>query len=147
MGFQYKFEKILAVKENEKDKAIGDYHESVVKFEEVATKLYNVLKQKEDIIAEQEQQIQTGLNIIQIQQLQRFLETLEQSINYWQEKVANARHHMEVKEKILLEKNIEVKKYEKMKQKAKLTFHQIAKVEENKLMDEISIQQFMNRGN
>lgn len=147
MGFKYKLEKILTIKENEKDKAIGEYNEAVLKFEEVATKLYDVLKQKEDIIAEQELQIQTGLNIIKIQQLQRFLLILEQSIKHWQEQVAKARQHMNVKEKVLLEKNIEVKKFEKMKEKAKISYLQIENDEEKKFMDEISIQQYMNRRN
>lgn len=147
MGFKYKLEKILSIKENEKDKAIGEYNVAVQKFEEVATKLFEVLKQKENIIAEQELQIQTGLNILKIQQLQRFLLILEQSINYWQEQVANARQYMNMKEKVLLEKNIEVKKYEKMKENAQIYYHQLAKAEENKIMDEISIQQYMNRGN
>lgn len=146
MVFQYKFAKLLSIKENEKDIVLEEYNEAVNKFEKAATKLYDLLKQKEDLQAQQSLQFQTGLNIGQIQDLARFLLMLEKSIDQWQLQVAKARKFMELKQQHLLEKNIEVKKYEKIKEKAWIAYNQLEKAEENKLMDEISIQQYMNRG-
>lgn len=147
MGFKYKFEKLLTIKENEKDKVIGEYNVAVHNFEKAATKLYELLKQKEDIQAQQSMQLQIGLNIGRIQELQRFLLVHENVINLCQTEVAQARRMMEMKEQLLLEKNIEVKKYEKIKEKNWDAYCQFERAEENKIMDEISIQQYMNRGN
>lgn len=147
MAFKYKFEKLLSIKENEKDVVIGEYNDAVQKFEKAATKLYQLLKQKEDLIDQQGKQLTSGLNIRQIQDLQRFLPFLDKSIAEWQVQVAKARKFMELKQQLLLEKNIEVKKYEIMKEKSLAAYSQLEKAEENKLMDEISIQQYMNRGN
>ncbi|HHW38881.1 MAG TPA: flagellar biosynthesis chaperone FliJ [Bacillales bacterium] len=147
MAFKYKFEKLLSIKENEKDVVVGEYNDAVQKFEEVATKLYELLKQKEDLIDQQGKQLTSGLNVRQILDFQRFLPLLDKSIAEWQVQVAKARKFMELKQQLLLEKNIEVKKYEIMKKKSWVTYSQLEKAEENKFMDEISIQQYMNRGN
>ena len=47
----------------------------------------------------------------------------------------------------LLQKNIEVKKYEVLKEKGKLVFLEEIRQLEAKQMDDISIQQYMHRGN
>ncbi|WP_374724038.1 flagellar export protein FliJ [Calidifontibacillus erzurumensis] len=147
MAFTFKFSKVLALKEKEKDAAKSGYNEAVQKFENAATELYLLLKQKEEFIEEKEQQIQKGIPIAKIQNAERFLLSLEKSINYWQGQVAKTRRSMEIKQQYLLEKNIEVKKYEKLKEKSWNSFSQFEKTEQNKMMDEISIQQYMNRGN
>jgi flagellar FliJ protein len=147
MAFKYKFDKLLSIKENEKDIVVGEYNDAVQKFENAATRLYELLKQKEDLMDQQGRQLTSGLNIRQIQDLQRFLPLLDKSIGEWQIQVAKARKFMELKQQFLLEKNIEVKKYEIIKEKARDAYSQLEKAEENKLMDEISIQQYMNRGN
>lgn len=147
LSFKYKFEKLLTIKENEKDMVIGEYNEAVHKFETAATKLYELLKQKEDVEAQQNSQFQSGLYIGQIQSQQRFMLLLEKSIGESQLQVAKTRKNMELKQQLLLEKNIEVRKYEKIREKARDAYIQLEKAEENKLMDEISIQQFMYRGN
>lgn len=147
MVFTYKFDKLLSIKENEKDIVIGEYNDAVQKFENAATRLYELLKQKEDLIDQQSRQLTSGSNIRQIQDLQRFLPLLDKSIAEWQVQVAKARKFMELKQQLLLEKNIEVKKYEIIKEKAWVAYSQLEKAEENKLMDEISIQQYMYRGN
>lgn len=147
MVFKYKFEKLLSIKENEKDIVIGEYNDAVQKFEKAATKLYELLKQKEDLIEQQGKQLKFGLHIGQILDLQRFLPLLDKSIGEWQLQVAKARKFMELKQQHLLEKNIEVKKFEIMKEKSRDAYSLLEKAEENKLMDEISIQQYMNRGN
>ncbi|CRH76061.1 Chemotaxis CheF protein [Chlamydia trachomatis] len=45
-----------------------------------------------------------------------------------------------------MERNIEVKKYEKMKENDFLEFLHVMKEAENKEMDEISIRQYLSKG-
>jgi flagellar protein FliJ len=145
--YQFKFEKILSIKENEKDKALGEYNEAGKRFEEVGRKLYQFLKQKEDYEEIHKQKLQSGLSIQEIRYFQQFITNLERTISHYQQLVAQARQQMQLKQMKLAELNIEVKKYEKMQEKYFQTFLQTLQAEENKLMDEISIQQFVSRGN
>ena len=49
MAYQFKFEKIMNLKEREKDEVLSNYNESVKRFEEAAESLFRSLKKKEDL--------------------------------------------------------------------------------------------------
>ncbi|KUP07110.1 flagellar biosynthesis chaperone [Bacillus coahuilensis p1.1.43] len=141
-SFDFRFEKVLTIKEREKEEVFSTYQESIKQFQEVAEKLYELLKKKEDLIDYQEKQLQIGIPVQSIRQHSSFLTNLEKSISYYQERVIQARNRMTWFEQKLAEKNIEVKQYEKMKEKA---FHQYVKVqnyEETKQLDELAMMQF-----
>jgi flagellar FliJ protein len=145
MNFAFKFQKILSVKETEKERALEAYQTSVKHFEEVAEKLYHFLKQKEDLERDQLEKLSFGLSVIDIRHHQQFIANLEKTISHFQNLVLTARQKMISQEEFLLEKNIEVKKYEKIKEKEYSVYKEIISANESRLMDEISIQQFMNR--
>lgn len=145
MQYQYKFEKILTIKTREKDEAFNVYNQAVNRFEEAATKLYENLKKKEDLENYQNSRLVNGLPVQEIRHYQQFVNNLEKTINYYQKLVINARNHMNFYQEKLMEKNIEVKKYEKMKEKDLTDFTENMKLLEGKQMDDISIQHFMNR--
>lgn len=145
MQYQYKFEKILTIKTREKDEAFNVYNQAVKRFEEAATKLYETLKKKEDLESYQNSRLVNGLPVQEIRHHQQFIHNLEKTINYYQKLVINARNHMNFYQEKLMEKNIEVKKYEKMKEKDLTNFTENMKHLEGKQMDDISIQHFMNR--
>jgi flagellar protein FliJ len=145
MRYEFKFNKILAVKEREKDEAVNIYQDSVRKFEEVAEKLYELLKRKEDLEEYQSEKLHGGLSIQEIRHHQQFIGNMEKMIEHYQKMVVNARNRMLLFQEKLLEKNIEVKKYEKIREKDYLQFTEDIKIIEGKQMDDISIQMYMNR--
>lgn len=147
MVYQYRFEKILHIKEKEKDEALSFYNESVRKFEEAAEKLYSLLKKKEDMQSHQSSRLEKGLNVQEIRHHQQFIVNLEKTIEHYQKMVLNARGRMNFYHEKLLENNVEVKKYQKMKEKDHRHYLKEMNAFEGKQMDDISIQQFMNRGN
>jgi flagellar FliJ protein len=145
VAHSFKFAKILSIKENEKEKALSEYHEARKRFEEVAEKLYHSLKQKEDYEEMHKHKLQTGLSIQDIRHFQQFMKNLERIIDHYQQLVIQARQQMELKQMKLAELNIEVKKYEKIKENHwKSVLHSL-RSEEQKQMDEISIQQYRKR--
>ena len=146
MIYQYKFEKILTIKEKEKRDALSKYNDALKKFEEVAGKLYKFLKKKEDLVAFQQEKLRNSLSIQEIRHHQLFMDNLEKLISISQEEVIEARYKMNVLQDVLMERNIEVKKYEKMKENDFLKFLDSLKEAENKQMDEISIRQFLSKG-
>ncbi|MDX8365065.1 flagellar export protein FliJ [Cytobacillus sp. Hm23] len=143
MKYTYKFHHILSIKEHEKDSTLTEYNSAVQRFEEVGNKLYELLKQKEDSQAKQITKISSGLSIQDIRHHQQLISHIDKSINIYQNLVAEARLQMQMKEKKLIEANIEMKKYEKMKEKDYENFLLTNKAIENNLMNEISMQQFL----
>ncbi|MBB6443844.1 flagellar export protein FliJ [Bacillus benzoevorans] len=146
MAYQFKFEKIMTLKEREKDEALSIYNESVKRFEQTAEKLYELMKRKEDLEEYQSRRLSEGLPVQEIRHHQQFIANLQKSIDQYQKMVMNARNHMTFNQEKLLQKNIEVKKYVKIKEKDKIEFLDLLKQDEAKVMDDISIQQFVHRG-
>ena len=144
--YTYKFEKILTIKEKEKNDARAKYNDAQKSFEQVAEKLYNLLKKKEELIDFQQKKLSTGLSVQDIRHNQLFMDNLEKLIDQCQKEVIQARNKMNLQQERLKEKNIEMKKYEKIKEKDLQKYLEVVKVAENKQMDEISIQQFLSKG-
>lgn len=147
MVYQFKFDKILHIKEIEKGEAAVEYNGAVRKFEDAAEKLYELLKKKEDMELYQSSRLSNGLTVSEIRHHQQFIGNLQKSIEFYQKMVLNARTRMNLFQEKLVEKNVEVKKYEKIKEKDFLHYREKIKLDEGKQMDDISIQQYVNRGN
>ena len=113
----YRFEKILTVCEQEKTETEIAYKEAVQSFEKIATKLYELLKKKEDLITFQQERLKIGSSIDEISHYSRFIDSMEKTIEEVQQKVVQARTKMNWHEQKLLEKNLEVSKKEKMREK------------------------------
>lgn len=146
-AYTFRFDQLLSIRGQEKSELEISYKESVRSFEEAATKLYELLKKKESTIAEQEHQMQTGFSIVEIHRYASFITGLEKSIDLYQQKVAAARTKMKWQEERLLEKSIEVKKYEKMKEKD----HKLFQEEQIRLeairLDEMNSVRFQSKEN
>ncbi|MBS7344553.1 MAG: flagellar export protein FliJ [Caryophanon sp.] len=138
MKYAYRFEQILTVREQEKNETEQAYKASVQAFEEVATKLYELLRKKEALLAYQTERLQHGSTIEEIHQNARFLDSLEKMVDTVQQKVVQARAKMSWYEERLLEKNLEVRKYEKMKERDFEQFQQEQLRVEAIFLDELS---------
>lgn len=138
MKYTYRFEQILTVREQEKNETEQAYKASVQAFEEVATKLYELLRKKEQLLAYQTDRLQYGATVDEIHQNARFLDSLEKMVDTVQQKVVQARAKMNWYEERLLEKNLEVRKYEKMKEKDFEQFQQEQHRIEAIFLDELS---------
>jgi flagellar FliJ protein len=146
MEYAFKLQKVLSMKENEKNLAMREYNEAVRRFEETAAKLYHLLKQKEEHEEMHKQKLQLGLSVQDIRHFQQYIASLERTIHHYQILVMQAREQMQRKQSKLTELNIEVKKYEKIKEKYMQAVRLAEKRVENKWMDEISVQRFVHRG-
>lgn len=138
MRYQYRFQQILTVREQEKSESEMAYKEAVRTFEEIATKLYDLLKKKEDLLAYQQNRLEVGASIDEVTHYARFIDSLEKTIADVQQKVMQARAKMNWHEQKLLEKNLEVRKYEKMREKDLEAFKEEQNRLETILLDELS---------
>jgi flagellar FliJ protein len=147
MAYQFRFQKIMDIKENEKEKSLAEYNQSVTDFENVANKLYDSLKQKEMLEENTLSKLNQGMSVQEIRHYQLFVSNLEVTISHYQKLVNLTRNRMNEKQAKLMQHNIEVEKYEKLKQKQKEDYLQGVKYLDNKTMDDLSIQSYMYQGN
>jgi len=145
VSYVYRFENVLTIREQEKNETEMAYKESVRSFEEVAMKLYDLLKKKEDLIAFQQDRLTVGSSIDEIHHYARFIDSLEKTIADVQQKVIQARAKMNWHEDKLLEKNLEVRKFEKMREKDFKLFQQEQDRIESLFLDEISLLTYNKR--
>ncbi len=140
------FYKLLDLRETEKNLAQKEYQESVDQFEEIATKLYHLLKQKEDAEAKYLQALESTTNVSTLHLNQQYIARLDEQIGQLQPSVQQARGDMEQKQEVLSSAHVEMKKYEKIIER-KEEYHRVSEIEhEKKEMDEISMQQFISQG-
>ncbi|ADU30756.1 flagellar export protein FliJ [Evansella cellulosilytica] len=145
MPFQYGLQKVLEVKEHEKTEAELAYRDSMNHFENVATELYHQLKKKEDLLMAYDEKLKSGIPIGNIQHIQDTLQFLQKEINHLQRETQRTRDVMNAKQQKLSLKTVDVKKYEKMKER-KFELYKLNEARlDNSFLDELSIQQFMKR--
>ena len=146
-AYKYRFEKVLMYREQEKTETEIEYKDAVRAFEIVATQLYDLLKKKEDTLLEQQEKMEIGFSVNEIHHYVRFIDSLEKRIAVTQQQVMQARSKMTWFEEKLLEKNLEVRKFEKMKEKD----HEHHRTEMEQLeaiqLDELATLKFRRREN
>ncbi|WP_144509256.1 flagellar export protein FliJ [Bacillus sp. FJAT-22090] len=145
VAYQYKFAKVLNIREQEKSETEIAYKESVNTFEKIATELYDLLKKKENTMDVQNDRLTLGLSIDAVHHYSNYIEGLQKRIDIVQKEVIQARSKMNWFEEKLVEKSLEVRKFEKIKEKDFEQFQQ----EQNRLetiqLDEISSLKFQNK--
>lgn len=147
MTYRFKFEKILTLKEREKEEIRESYRDAVEKFENIAQKLYDLLKKKEDLENFQSEKLVSGLSVQDIRHNQHFITNIEKTIDYYQGLVIQARNRMNWQEQKLSEMNVEVRKYEKIKENDYNQYKEVIHTSENKILDELAVMQYTNRRN
>ncbi|MBM7598594.1 flagellar FliJ protein [Virgibacillus halotolerans] len=143
MAETFVLSKILNVRENEKKNAEREYHYSMKLFEEIAEQFYHLLRKKEDAEASYENYVHTTTPIDIIREQISYIETLNKRILKLQSEVQEARIKMESKQIKLTDAHVEVKKFENMIEGRNQKKAEHLKKEENALMDEVSIQQYL----
>ncbi|KAA0966513.1 flagellar export protein FliJ [Sporosarcina sp. ANT_H38] len=145
--YNYRFDKVLTYREQEKTETEVEFKGSVEAFETVANKLYDLLKKKEDILVAQQIKMTIGFSVNEIHHYSRFIGSLEKRIAEMQQQVIQARSKMNWYENKLLEKTLEVRKFEKMKEKDRE--HHRAEMEQLEAiqLDELSTLKFRSREN
>jgi flagellar protein FliJ len=139
MSFQFSMEKVLSVKQKEKESIELELGEAVQAFESIAEEVYSLLKRKENIENLSNQQFQQRIFVNDLQNTQRFILSMTNKIKELQPVLQRARERMQVIQQKLLQQTIEVKKYEKLKEKQFHAYEMELTLYENKQNDEFSV--------
>lgn len=146
-AYHYRFENVLTYRELEKTETEVEYQSAIEAFELVATELYDLLRKKETTIAEQQAQMSKGSPISEIHHYMRFIDSLEKNIEQVQQEVIRARSKMQWYEQQLLERTMEVRKFEKMKEKDQMQYQYEQEAKEAQRLDELSTMTFRGKEN
>ncbi|MBH0160983.1 MULTISPECIES: flagellar export protein FliJ [Fictibacillus] len=142
MSFHFSMEKVLSVKQKEKESIEQELGEAVQAFESIAEEIYSLLKRKEDIENQSNYTFQQRIIVNDLQNTQRFLLSMTNKIKELQPILQRARERMQVIQQRLLQQTIEVKKYEKLKERQLSAYKVEVASYENKQNDEFSVLRF-----
>ncbi|MFA9456093.1 flagellar export protein FliJ [Halalkalibacter sp. AB-rgal2] len=145
MSFQYTLQKVLELKQSQKNEFEAAYKDATDHFEKVATQLYHLLKKKEGLEEMARNQLQQGTSIKAIQFQETTLSQLEKEILILQQQTQQARLKMVNRQDQLMNATVEMKKYEKIKQREHEQYKEESKRIELLEMNELSIQAYANR--
>ncbi|HET7522135.1 MAG TPA: flagellar export protein FliJ [Bacillales bacterium] len=138
MTFHFSFEKVLTVKENEKNVLETEYRDAYNEFEKIANMLYGFMKQKETLETRQRDHMTKGTSAFHIQRLQTDIQRLQEKIDRCEGLYQSARQNIEQKKARLTDKSIDVKRFERLKEVHYDMFRKKEKAEEMSQIDEIS---------
>lgn len=137
--------KILHIREKEKMDAEKSYQQSMAFFENIATRLYTLLKKKETAENSFDSHLQEFVPIEKIKEQVIYIEELNKQIINLQSEVNKARNEMDANQSKLTNAHIEVKKFEKMIAHREQVKKKVLQKYENEMMNEISIQQYLRK--
>lgn len=143
--FSFPLEKILNLQLRERDALQNSYTQAVHFFEEIGSELYRLLKKKEEFESNQAFTLGNGVQLHVIQTNQIYLDKLMLQIEQVQTKLHHARMQMEEMKGKLISKSIELKKYEKLKERFKVKVANELNRLDQIQMDEISSIRSCNR--
>jgi flagellar protein FliJ len=136
------FNKLIDAKQREKQTILDYYNELKERFEEVGNTLFSLLNKEEQAKKNMNKLIEKG-NVSEIQKQTQFIQQLVPQIKQQETLYQQIKDQLHIEELKLVNKNVEMKKFEKVKGKKIELFNQSIKEKESKEMDEISINQFM----
>lgn len=137
MAFHFRLDKVLAIREKEKNLSELEYADAQKQFERAAWKLYELLKKKENLEAQYSDKMQAGVTVNVLRQYHDHLESLQGLIIQEQLNVNRAKFEMERKQEVIVQKSVEVKKYTSLKDKHYAAYTKQLKQDENKQLDEL----------
>lgn len=139
------FQKIRDIRDRDKQQAQKKHQDAVDSFEDQAQRLYEVLKEKEERVDQFNQTLaEHTVHADAFVQHQRYIQRLEEKIAFLQPEVQQARVNMKHSQVTLSAAHIEVKKFDTLIESKEQKKLQWLKSEENKHMDELSMQQYLN---
>ncbi len=135
--------KILRIREQEKMDAQKAYQQSMSFFEDIAGRLYSMLKKKEKAEIFYERNLQESVSVEIAREQSAYIECLNKQIIQLQTEVNVARNKMNSKQIKLTDAHIEVKKFEQIINNRIQEKNLALRRYENELMDDVSIQQYL----
>ncbi|MEH7336026.1 flagellar export protein FliJ [Neobacillus drentensis] len=147
MSFQFRFEKILSMKEKEKESALNEMN-VFRKLKETAEKqLLDMIDKKESYLRDYERLMKNTLRITDIQESEQYIHFLNKQIEKLRKKVMELTKEFQVKNHLLLAKNQEEKMWSSWREKSFAEYTDKINREEQNLLDEMAVIRYFHHKN
>jgi flagellar protein FliJ len=145
MSFKYRFDRVMKIAEYEKKELEALYNDVYNLLEDQGKKLIELMKRKEKIQAQFERKKRDKVTVSLMMEQSMHLNQLGQYIQDEQVKYEQLRIRVEELRPVLMEKSVEHKKLEKLKDHHWMNYQEKEKMLENKKMDEVAMQNHLKQ--
>lgn len=146
MGFVYRLERVLKIAESEKKSLESEYHELFERFDLAARRLMQLLEQKKESETAMQKQMMQPVSIDLLRLKTAEADRLDHQISDQSLQYRRLKDRLERLKATLQAKSIEVKKYEKMRDRKKQAYRLEEKKTDRKQMDEAASVQVIGHG-
>ncbi|MFX3618460.1 MAG: flagellar export protein FliJ [Sporolactobacillus sp.] len=146
MAIDFRLKRIMKIAESEKAALESKYQELFQALEQLAGNLIDLMNKKKTVQIELNQQLSQSMTIDSMKLHLFDVEKYEKIINLRTSEYDQAKRRLEELQPILLEKTIEVKKYEKIRDRQRSVIKTEQKKKEMKEMDEIASLRVVKNG-
>jgi flagellar FliJ protein len=140
MSFVYSFQKILDMKEKEKEQAAVNYNKSVQALRSEEQRLAHLEQDKYEL--EQRVLQQESTSLAQLKSHYEYIGHLQRLIEVANESKVQAEKEVEAKQFILSERTIDQKIWEKLKEHSFQKYREKISLQEQKEMDEMAVARY-----
>lgn len=147
MSFQFRFEKILTMKEKEKESALNEMNVARKTKELAEQQLLELVNRKERYLRDYQTSMRTSLTVTEIQEREQYLLFLNKQIERERTKVENLTRELALKNQLLLAKNQEEKMWSTWRDKSYDAYAENLKREEQSVLDEMAVIRYFHNKN
>lgn len=147
MSFQFRFEKIVTMKEKEKESA---FHEMNVfkKLKETAEhQLLDLVEKKESYVRDYQNLMRNSISVTDIQEREQYIHFLNKQIEKIRKKVSELTQEFNLKNNLLLAKNQEEKIWSSWRKKSLEEYTANINREEQNQLDEMAVLRYFHNNN
>jgi flagellar FliJ protein len=141
MSFVYSFQKILDMKEKEKEQAAVNYNKSVQALQSEEQRLAHLEQDKYELEQRVLQQ-ESNISLAQLKSHYEYIGHLQRLIEVANESKVQAEKEVEAKQFILFERTIDQKIWEKLKEHSFEKYREKINLQEQKEMDEMAVARY-----
>ncbi|PLS01463.1 flagellar export protein FliJ [Neobacillus cucumis] len=147
MSFQFRYEKILTMKEKEKDSAFHEMNVFKQMKETAEHQLLELIQKKDHYIRDSQNMMRNSLRVTDIQEREKYIDFLNRQIERVKKKVSELTRELTIKNNVLLTKNQEEKIWSSWREKSLEEYTVKTNREEQNRLDEMAVLRYFYHKN
>jgi flagellar protein FliJ len=145
MSFQFRFEKILTMKEKETESAFHEMNVIKTIKETAEQQLLQLVEKKDSYIQDYQTMMRNSLRVTDIQEREHYLHFLNKQIDRARKKVNELTQEFHLKNNLLLAKNQEEKIWSSWREKSLEEYTEKINREEQNQLDEMAVLRYFHK--
>jgi len=147
MSFQFRFEKILTMKEKETESVLHEMNVFKTMKETAERQLLDLIEKKDNYVRDYQTMMRNSLRVTDILDKEQYIHFLNKQIEKVRKKVNELTHELHLKNTLLLAKNQEEKIWSTWREKSFEEYTVKINREEQNQLDEIAVLRYFHHNN